>query len=338
MSIAFRLVPTDWRPAYWAWLVAPLLLSVVGGTRAATCTSDPFIGVALHQIVRSSPRPQVIHLADINPTAPNLRFLVTPSNGDPDGAKPDDPNLETTRETTLQFITDEHAQLGINGSFFTFVKHTLDTNDRSLVVSDGQIVSPVSDGWEWVLNITRSGNPQIRRVRPGDAVKRNSGLYNAIAGSGLLVHGGKNVAPAGTAFDDKHPPRTAVGITAGDHLLLMTVDGRQPGFSEGMSLRELAAFMLAHGAVDALNFDGGGSTTMAIADPRPRVLNFPSDHKPGGRPGKLRAVGVNLAVFAQANPRYVRPPRLALLQQGSTQAEKASTVCLSHSNLESLNN
>lgn len=317
MSIALiRFVSTHWRSTCRAWLVAPLLLCAVASARAATCTSDPFTGVALHQIVRRNPRPQVIYLANIDPTASGVRFLVTPSNGDPDGAKPGDPNLETTRETTLKFITDEHAQLGVNGSFFTFVKHTLDTDNVSLVVSNGQVVSPASKGREWVLNITREGHPQIRRVQPGDAAKKDSGLYNAIAGSGLLVRAGKNVAPTGTRFDDTHPPRTAAGVTADGHLLLMTVDGRQPGFSEGMSLRELAAFMLAHGAVDALNLDGGGSTTMAIADPQPRVVNFPSDHKPDGHPGKLRDVGVNLAVFAQADPHYIRPPRLALAQQG----------------------
>jgi hypothetical protein len=69
-------------------------------------------------------------------------------------------------------------------------------------------------------------------------------------------------------------PRTAIGFTADHKLLLVTVNGRQPGISVGMTLTELAELMLELGAVNAMNLDGGGSTTMVI---RNRVLNLPSD-------------------------------------------------------------
>lgn len=69
-------------------------------------------------------------------------------------------------------------------------------------------------------------------------------------------------------------PRTALGFTADNKLLLVTVNGRQPGISVGMTLNELAELMLELGAVQAMNLDGGGSTTMVIRD---RVLNLPSD-------------------------------------------------------------
>lgn len=69
-------------------------------------------------------------------------------------------------------------------------------------------------------------------------------------------------------------PRTALGITGEGGLLIVTVNGRKPGISVGMTLEELAAYMLELGAVDAMNLDGGGSTTMVIRD---RVLNIPSD-------------------------------------------------------------
>ncbi|MGH8146924.1 MAG: phosphodiester glycosidase family protein, partial [Rhodanobacteraceae bacterium] len=201
-------------------------------------------------------------------------------------------------------ITRQHAQLGINGSFFTFVKHTLDTDDVSLVISDGHVIAPLDPHRAWVLNITPDDHVQIRKVTASEVGKPGSQLHDTIAGSDLLVERGKIVAPTGSKFDDSHPPRTAVAVTREGRLLLMTVDGRQPGFSEGMSLQEVARFLVAHGAVEALNFDGGGSTTMAIADPRPRIINFPSDHKPDGDAGKARAVGVNLGVFADPNPDY----------------------------------
>jgi hypothetical protein len=68
-------------------------------------------------------------------------------------------------------------------------------------------------------------------------------------------------------------PRTAVGVTADNKLLMVTVDGRQI-FSAGMSLKSLAALMLKLGAVNAINLDGGGSTTMSI---RGTVVNSPSE-------------------------------------------------------------
>jgi hypothetical protein len=287
-----------------------VLLLVPSLSAAAVQTSEPFVGVRLERIVRSTPRPEIINLTIIDPEAPGIRFLVTPSNGDPNGPLPGDPNLETTRETTLQFITRQHAQLGINGSFFTFVKHTLDTDNVSLVISDGHVVSPLDPHRAWVLNITFDHHVQIRKVTANEVGKPDSQLHDTIAGSDLLVDQGKLVAPTGSKFDDSHPPRTAVGVTREGHLLLMTVDGRQPGFSEGMSLQEVARFLMAHGAVEALNFDGGGSTTMAIADPHPRIINFPSDHKPDGNAGEARAVGVNLGVFADPNPDYKPLPRV----------------------------
>jgi hypothetical protein len=75
-------------------------------------------------------------------------------------------------------------------------------------------------------------------------------------------------------------PRTAVGIGAGGRrLLLVTVDGRQAGYSTGTSLRETAELMRALGARDAINLDGGGSTTMVVRDAAGgfRIANRPSD-------------------------------------------------------------
>jgi phosphodiester glycosidase len=69
-------------------------------------------------------------------------------------------------------------------------------------------------------------------------------------------------------------PRTLAGVRPDGTLLLVTVDGRLPGWSVGMTLPEAARLMRSLGARDALNLDGGGSSTMAV---RGEVVNRPAD-------------------------------------------------------------
>jgi exopolysaccharide biosynthesis protein len=76
------------------------------------------------------------------------------------------------------------------------------------------------------------------------------------------------------AFALRRNPRTIAGVTRDGRLLLVAVDGRAPGYSAGLSFAEEAAVMRALGADDAVNLDGGGSTTMTI---RGTVVTRPSD-------------------------------------------------------------
>ncbi len=88
---------------------------------------------------------------------------------------------------------------------------------------------------------------------------------------------------------EKRHPRTALGIDARGHLLMVTVDGRRDG-ATGMTLAELAGYMRSLGAVNAMNLDGGGSTTMALYGGR--LANTPSDSSP-------RAVANGLLVYTK---------------------------------------
>jgi exopolysaccharide biosynthesis protein len=92
---------------------------------------------------------------------------------------------------------------------------------------------------------------------------------------------------ASRAFVFNRHPRTAVAKLNNGKFLMVTVDGRQPGVSFGMSLQELAEYLLSLGAVDAMNLDGGGSTTM--------VLNGKVVNKPSGKEGE-RKVGDAIVV------------------------------------------
>lgn len=75
-------------------------------------------------------------------------------------------------------------------------------------------------------------------------------------------------------------PRTAAGITEDGELLLYVADGRQSGYSHGLTLEELAEEMKELGAEYAINLDGGGSSVMALRQPGNRqmsIINSPSD-------------------------------------------------------------
>jgi hypothetical protein len=92
------------------------------------------------------------------------------------------------------------------------------------------------------------------------------GVVDALGGNPRLVVDGAVAAQEvdGTGeFFGRHG-RTAVGVTADGRLLLVVVDGRQPGYSRGMTLRELAELLQRLGARSAMNLDGGGSSEMVV--------------------------------------------------------------------------
>lgn len=138
-------------------------------------------------------------------------------------------------------------------------------------------------------------------LRPGEEVEVDPRLgpihpEEAVGGRPILVTDSviTLAARSTTAFSVTRHPRTAVGVSGdGRRIWLVTVDGRQPEYSVGMSLLETANLLRDLGAVEAINLDGGGSTAMVIRDPRTgtlRVTNRPSDAE-----GE-RAVGNSLAV------------------------------------------
>lgn len=137
-------------------------------------------------------------------------------------------------------------------------------------------------------------------------------VYSAIGGGPIILHdghvcidyltvkdkgnGGRYIGNPELLDDDifgpsVRPPRTAIGHTADGKIVIMVVDGRNSGGSQGVSLDELARLMKGLGCVNVLNLDGGGSTVFC-ATPDATILNKPSD-------GSERSVMSYVAIVAK---------------------------------------
>lgn len=97
-----------------------------------------------------------------------------------------------------------------------------------------------------------------------------------LASGPLLIYEGIQLNQESNPFNNNRHPRTAAGVTKDNHLILLVVDGRSSD-SHGMSINELSEFMHALGCVEAMNLDGGGSSTAWVNGEG--VVNHPSDNK-----------------------------------------------------------
>ena len=120
-------------------------------------------------------------------------------------------------------------------------------------------------------------------IRLGISPKSNSPRF-LIGGLPGLIEQGKRIVRFKNRegltrkgfWKDRHP-RTAVGIDRKNKFLyLLVVDGRQPGYSIGMKLKELGKYLQSLGCDEALNLDGGGSSSMVLGQ---KLINRPSDKK-----------------------------------------------------------
>lgn len=126
--------------------------------------------------------------------------------------------------------------------------------------------------------------------------EEHSQLRYATGGRGILLKNGElyDICYAESdALGENVHPRTSVGVTADGGLVVVVADGRQEGYSYGMNLCDMALLLKSFGAVDAINLDGGGSSTFVTkgTDGTLSVLNRPSD-------GSLRSVGDCLMLVA----------------------------------------
>lgn len=193
-------------------------------------------------------------------------------------------------EVGVQLIT-HHA---VNDTMTGVVRRLEDLDGDISIPIDGIVLSGHDDARQFILDNMAIGDTirLVVVVRGG-----SDGVKEVIGGTPRVVRDGRvSVEHTLEGLSDKFAydrhPRTAVGFSRDSTLVyLITVDGRQPGYSVGMSLFELADLMVELGVHQGVNLDGGGSTTMVVGN---RIVNQPSDAA-GERP-----VGNVLLVISSA--------------------------------------
>ncbi len=236
--------------------------------------NEIFRKVFYKKLVRTSPRTHTIHIVSVDLDDPGIDLMVTPPEG--------------LGNTTSQYMAGFGLQLAINGDEWTSW-----TNPKGLAVSEGKLYSGASA--EPTSYISASSDVWVNGPAP-------SVIWDAISGSHTLVRSGEmneklRKCKKPEIYCQHLAPRTSMGITADNRLILAVIEGRPGALRDALTLRELAKLNLEFGAIKAICMDGGGSSTMAIDDYGvPKVLNTPTD-------GNERAVSNHLGIRA----RYLDP-------------------------------
>ncbi len=227
---------------------------------------------------RPEPRPLRIHYLKVALDAPELE-VITLLGEDPDGAGPAESQLVLPTELVMKF----DALAAVNANAFFALRPTekggilwyegLPVDIVGLAAVGGKIISPAENGrlsfWLDAVKKPHIGTPTLEQS-----------VMQAVSDwqGPLLID--SRIVP--DPEDRSLHPRTALGFDdSGSWLLLVVVDGRQPGFSGGVTLYELARILQAKGCTQSINLDGGGSSIMLIREPgkEVRAVNSPSDKK-----------------------------------------------------------
>lgn len=167
----------------------------------------------------------------------------------------------------------------LNGSITTIVKDT----GNAAIPPGGYVISAAGTARDAIEAAVRNAD-RVTLVRAWEGLTggfaRDRTRLDVVAGSPMLVNNGRvqvtwEQENRKRDFVDTRHPRTAAARLRNGKFLLITADGRSEG-SGGLGLEDLAAYLVELGAVEAMNLDGGGSTTMYVNG---RVVNQPSDNE-----------------------------------------------------------
>jgi GH25 family lysozyme M1 (1,4-beta-N-acetylmuramidase)/uncharacterized protein YraI len=271
------------------WCSRDYLSKVSESQRPDSITQRLFPGVTYLRKDLTIPRPIVVHVLAIELQNPKLEFLVTPSASGTD--------VLCTR-TTSKFLEEFKLHAAINGGYFSYLDASYNPSKLCPNGGDPVRISDYAASRGKIYSNKKTAQPVIHIGRKNQLSinPKQPAVFNAISGDRLVVSDGLVVKNLAAQIPN---PRTALGLSKNAKwLTLMAVDGRQPGYSEGVTFPELAELLLSYGVHTGVNMDGGGSTSMVIRgfDGKARVLNSPIDMN---QPGKERAVGNHLGLLVK---------------------------------------
>ncbi len=205
------------------------------------------------------------------------------------------------------------------GSSITAVVESKQDNDGSVDIPDGKLVLSVSAFAEEEIKSRLLSLEEGTKVTISTKATLNADLWNdalwaiGCTGGKLLTNGKIDTN------DESAAPRTAIGIKPDGTVIFYTIDGRQSGYSYGVRKETLAKRLLELGCTEAVNLDGGGSTSLGATLPGTtdfKTINLPSD-------GKLRNCANFLFLHKLVKPTGI-PYKLVLDNYGTKLLSGAS--------------
>ena len=256
-------------------------------TRPASIRQNLFTGVSYLQKDLTSPRKNRIHVMVVDLSIVGLEFLVTPTKN---------PSGILCARTTSKFLEEFSLDFAVNGDGYSYLDASVNpittcpsggdpVKVNGFAASHGNVYSPIKTV-QPIVYISSRNQVAVNGVQ--------NKPFNAVAGDRVVVQNGARVKNLAAAIPN---PRTAIGVNKnGQWLIFMVVDGRQKGYSEGVTFPELADLLISYGVYTGVNMDGGGSSTMIIkdVDGKARIINSPIDQN---IPGKERAVANHLGLY-----------------------------------------
>ena len=273
---------------------------------AIMCAAEsPCTGVELKSLALETPRKMKAFVARIDLTTPGIGFTATerdPHWGEP---MPDYTNrtvlIDTKRERTADFLVRRRAEglpvaIAVNSAPWgpwdcSAAYRSKYGSFRWWNVSDGvELAHGRNPRRGSFFLVYKDGRVDIASSVP---LSRTNEVAFAFCGFGMLRKNGAPVTSYVRRTAKRTNPRTAFGLTADRRtLVLLVVDGRQPGWSLGADSDDLCDILRAEGVTDAVDMDGGGSSTLVVFDEttgKPRTLNRPSD-----KVGRRNALNVGI--------------------------------------------
>lgn len=286
---------------------APLGLFVIDGELVSLAThgmafavladGSPYLGEVNVRLVIRRADGQTIRPTRLNlGRGPDHLVLYTPAWGAATGAN----------EHGLEVALEVDGRLTPNGRLTAVVAGPANPRGNQAIGPGRMVLSAHGDKAGLIAGLTPG-----ERLTVVTELTPDRPIVQAVGGHPPLLRGGRPAHDPG-ANDPRHP-RTVVGYDA-TQAMVAVIDGRRPGHSIGMTIRELQALAAEFGCSDALNLDGGGSSTCWV---RGSVVNRPSD-------GRERSVANSLALLdlGPLGP----PARLELLPAGPLQLARGAAL------------